>query len=62
MSKTLSRLARGFLREERGVALSEYLIILGLLVGSIVIAVGLFGTNLGNAFVAFANWIGTLDP
>lgn len=47
--------------EEDGVALSEYLILLGLLVGGVIAAVLLFGTNLGTAWGAWAAWIGLAD-
>ncbi|WP_162528218.1 hypothetical protein [Gemmobacter caeruleus] len=47
--------------EEDGVALSEYLILLGLLVGGVIAAVLLFGTNLGDAWEAWAAWIGLAD-
>lgn len=48
-------------KEEDGVALSEYLILLGLLVGGVIAAVLLFGTNLGLAWDAWADWIGLAD-
>lgn len=47
--------------EEDGVALSEYLILLGLLVGGVIAAVLLFGTNLGVSWNTWAGWIGSLD-
>lgn len=48
-------------KENDGVALSEYLILLGLLVGGVIAAVILFGTNLTTAWNAWAGWIVTLD-
>lgn len=38
---------RAFSREEDGVALTEYLILLGLLVGGVIASVGTIGTQLG---------------
>lgn len=51
--------------EEEGLALTEYLILLGLLTAAVVTAVILFGENLGLQWEVWANWIGTLpepDP
>ncbi len=47
---------RAFAREEDGVALTEYLILLGLLVGGAITAVTLAGTNLGTVWNAWAGW------
>jgi pilus assembly protein Flp/PilA len=48
-------------KENDGVALSEYLILLGLLVGGVIAAVLLFGTELSAAWGAWANWIGLFE-
>lgn len=51
--------------EEEGLALTEYLILLGLLTAAVVTAVILFGGNLGDQWEIWANWIETLpepDP
>lgn len=48
-------------KEEDGVALSEYLILLGLLVGGVIAAVILFGNNLELAWNNWAGWIVSLD-
>ncbi|KRD67024.1 hypothetical protein [Ensifer sp. Root278] len=54
---------RAFSREEDGVALTEYLILLGLLVGGVVTAVSVAGTNLDAAWDQWATWFtDTLDP
>ena len=53
-------LMRRFQDEDEGVALSEYLVLLGLLVGGVIGAVLLFGTQLGLAWTAWANWVGSL--
>ena len=45
-----------FAREEDGVALSEYLILLGLLVGGVILAVTTAGGALANAWTAWGNF------
>ena len=58
-------MVRRFRSEEDGLALTEYLILLGLLTAAVVSAVILFGGNLGLQWEEWANWIGTLprpDP
>ncbi|MGZ2502382.1 hypothetical protein EHI47_01985 [Rhizobium leguminosarum] len=47
---------RAFAREEDGVALTEYLILLALLVGGVITAVTLAGTNLAAVWTAWAGW------
>lgn len=47
-----------FSKDEDGLALTEYLILLGLLTAAVVIAVGLFGDNLGIQWDTWAAWIG----
>ncbi|WP_428670088.1 Flp family type IVb pilin [Roseibium sp.] len=44
---------KSFAREEDGVALTEYLVLLGLLLAGVIVTVGLAGTSLNNAW---ANW------
>ncbi|WEX89049.1 hypothetical protein PZN02_001590 [Sinorhizobium garamanticum] len=50
-----------FAREEDGVALSEYLILLGLLVGGVITAVTTAGTNLDTAWDNWGSFFLTLD-
>ncbi|SHG94928.1 Flp family type IVb pilin [Cognatishimia maritima] len=50
-----------FKSEEDGLALTEYLILLGLLTAAVVLAVQAFGVNLGNAWQAWSDWITQLD-
>lgn len=50
-----------FRKEEDGLALTEYLVLLGLLVGGIIVAVGAFGTNLETLWQAWADWVGGSD-
>ena len=45
-----------FRQEEDGVALSEYLILLGLLIGGVLIAVELAGNNLSAAWNSWGTW------
>jgi pilus assembly protein Flp/PilA len=52
---------RAFAREEDGVALSEYLILLGLLVGGVIGAVTLAGDNLDTAWRNWGGFFLTLD-
>jgi len=47
---------RAFSREEDGVALTEYLILLALLVGGAVASVTLIGTDLGTAWSSWQTW------
>ena len=50
---------QSFRKEEDGLALTEYLILLGLLTGAVILAVGVFGTNLGTAWGGWSSWLGT---
>lgn len=47
--------------EEEGLALTEYLILLGLLTAVVVLAVLAFGENLGVQWQAWADWLEGLD-
>ncbi|MDU8913270.1 hypothetical protein [Aestuariicoccus sp. MJ-SS9] len=47
--------------EEDGLALTEYLILLGLLTAVVVIAVITFGENLGLGWQAWADWLTGLN-
>ncbi len=55
MSKFTS-MVRAFAREEDGVALTEYLILLGLLIGGVIIAVTTAGDNLAAAWTNWGSW------
>lgn len=50
-----------FQSDEEGLALTEYLILLGLLAGAVVGAVIIFGGNLDTAWRGWAAFIGLLD-
>ncbi len=54
--KAVMSKVRAFAREEDGVALTEYLILLGLLIGGVIVAVTAAGTNLSNAWTAWGSW------
>ncbi|MDK1490780.1 hypothetical protein QN219_11980 [Sinorhizobium sp. 7-81] len=54
--KALLSKVRAFAREEDGVALTEYLILLALLVGGVITAVTLAGTNLSTVWNGWAGW------
>lgn len=53
----LNTVAR-FRKDEDGIALTEYLILLGLLTLAVIGAVLVFGENLSVAWQAWADWIG----
>ena len=46
-----------FSKDEDGLALTEYLILLGLLTGAVIIAVGVFGTQLGVNWGTWGTWM-----
>ena len=50
---------QSFRKEEDGLALTEYLVLLGLLVGGVIVTVGVFGENLDGAWNSWAEWIET---
>ncbi|MFP1645448.1 Flp family type IVb pilin [Pontitalea aquivivens] len=55
---------RHFKKDEDGLALTEYLILLGLLTAAVIAAVLLFGANLGGGWGLWASWLGenVTDP
>ncbi len=61
--KALLSVVRAFAQEEDGVALTEYLILLGLLVGGVVAAVITAGGSLNAAWVSWGTfWDQTVAP
>lgn len=46
-----------FRKEEDGLALTEYLILLGLLTGAVIVAVLTFGQQLAGTWQDWANWL-----
>lgn len=59
--KALLTKVRAFAREEDGVALTEYLILLGLLVGGVVASVLTIGGQLNADWSDWAAWFTTQD-
>lgn len=55
-SKMKSLMTR-FGKEESGLALTEYLLLLALLTGAVIGAVLLFGAELGANWTVYANWM-----
>ena len=49
-----------FIRNEEGLELSEYALILGLIVVAIITILGLIGTNISNIFSAFQTTLSTV--
>ncbi len=60
MHKLKTTLAR-FSKDEDGLALTEYLLLLGLLTGAVVVAVTTFGVGLGTNWTEWAAWMGSAD-
>lgn len=46
-----------FRKMQEGVALTEYIVLLGLLVAGVIIAVGIFGSNLSSVWTAWGTWM-----
>ena len=58
MKKTIETV-RAFRREEDGVALTEYLVLLALLIGGVIGAVTLAGEDLSEAWGTWGDWWST---
>ncbi|MCG5481022.1 Flp family type IVb pilin [Sinorhizobium alkalisoli] len=54
--KAVMSTVRAFAREENGVALTEYLVLLGLLVGGVIVAVTAAGASLSTAWNSWGNF------
>ena len=48
---------QSFRKEEDGLALTEYLILLGLLTGTVIVAVLTFGQEVAGTWQDWANWL-----
>lgn len=59
MVQQLMMIWASFKKDEKGIALTEYLILLGLLTAAVIAAVIAFGTNLSVAWTAWSDWIGS---
>jgi pilus assembly protein Flp/PilA len=53
---------RAFVADEDGIALTEYLVLLGLIVAAVVVAVGAAGSSLAGAWGRWGNWWDGLEP
>lgn len=56
MMKFMMDTATRFAEEEEGIALTEYLVLLGLLVAGVIAAVVLFGTELSAVWGSWSDW------
>lgn len=52
----INKLFHSFMKDEEGLALTEYLILLGLLTGSVVVAVIAIGGDLSTAWGSWQLW------
>lgn len=52
---------RRFRKDQDGLALTEYLILLGLLTAAVIAAVLAFGGTLGDQWTTWSTWIGGAD-
>ena len=50
---------KSFREEESGLALTEYLVLLGLLVGGVIVGVTAFGTVLNTTWSGWSGWLTT---
>ena len=55
----MASVMRVFAREEDGIALTEYLVLLGVLTAAVIAAVSLAGNNLAAAWGLWASWFST---
>ncbi|MRX37060.1 hypothetical protein IG197_19890 [Aminobacter sp. SR38] len=61
MKKALESV-RAFVADEDGIALTEYLVLLGLIVAAVVVAVGAAGSSLAGAWERWGTWWDGLEP
>ena len=54
-------MVRAFAREEDGIALTEYLILLGILTGGVVASVLIVGTQLSSAWGTWSTWFTSVN-
>lgn len=59
---SISKNLQSFAADEEGIALTEYLILLGLLVGGVIVTVGLAGTSLNGAWTAWSTFWNGMTP
>ena len=53
--------AKSFLKDSEGIALTEYLILLGLLTAGVIVAVLAIGVDLSAAWQSWADWFAGTD-
>lgn len=61
MSRRISKLYRDFIDDERGLALTEYLILLGLVTGSVLVAILIIGATIDGVWSTWVSWFGNGD-
>lgn len=61
MLEYMTTLATRFKNDEQGIALTEYLILLGLLTAGVIVAVLAIGGDLGTYWASWASWFGSHD-
>lgn len=59
---TVLKNLRAFAADEEGIALTEYLILLGLLVGGVIATVGIAGASLDTAWTAWSTFWDDMGP
>ena len=55
----LRDLLERFAKQEDGLALSEYLVLLGLIMGGVISAVFVLGSNVSTLWAGWAHWVTT---
>lgn len=62
MLQKINKVCASFVRDEEGLALTEYLILLGLLTAGVIAAVLSIGGSLQTAWTGWSNWFtGNID-
>lgn len=51
-----------FHADTRGIALTEYVLLMAVLVGGVVMTVSAFGDSLGDTWQAYASWLRAAGP
>lgn len=51
-----ANLVRAFAHDEEGIALSEYLVLLGILIGGVILAVTAVGDTLNTVWYGWSDW------
>lgn len=56
MFRNIKKMFDSFVQEEAGLAMTEYLILLGMLAGTAIAAVAVVGANLESTWLSWAAW------